>query len=231
VAAGGHGVSAAAGGRAPHGFAARLRREHEDIARAIIDHPFNRELAAGTLDPEVFRFYVAQDAHYLTAFGHALILAAGRAPDAGARDVLLHLAQDGLAGERALHDQFGVDPSVPANAACAAYGDFLRATAACGAFGEAVAALLPCYGIYAEVAGAVAGEAAAVPDHRYAAWIATYDGEAFAALATACAGLVDAAAEACDAAGRQAMARAYGRSIRHEWWFWDAAYRRAGWPI
>ena len=40
---------------------------------AILELPFNRELAAGTLSRERFTFYMLQDAHYLTWFGRALM--------------------------------------------------------------------------------------------------------------------------------------------------------------
>src|SRR4051794_29381991 len=52
------------------------------LRAAIGRLPFNAELAAGTLAPERFRFYIAQDALYLGEYARVLALAAARDPDA-----------------------------------------------------------------------------------------------------------------------------------------------------
>ena len=44
-----------------------LWAEIQPTYEAILDLPFNRELAAGTLSRERFIFYMVQDAHYLGA--------------------------------------------------------------------------------------------------------------------------------------------------------------------
>ena len=51
------------------------------LAEVCLHHPFVRGLADGTLDPEAFRRYVAQDAFFLNAFARAYALAAARSQD------------------------------------------------------------------------------------------------------------------------------------------------------
>ncbi len=46
--------------------------------QSIICHPFNVELAQGTLDKERFVFYMEQDAYYLVGFSRALAFIAAR---------------------------------------------------------------------------------------------------------------------------------------------------------
>ena len=65
-------------------FTDALWAEIQPTYEAILDLPFNRELAAGTLSRERFIFYMVQDAHYLTHFARALAVTAARAPDADA---------------------------------------------------------------------------------------------------------------------------------------------------
>ncbi len=51
----------------------------EPIYQSILELPFNRELAKGTLAKEKFQFYMKQDSLYLVDFARALAVAASRA--------------------------------------------------------------------------------------------------------------------------------------------------------
>ena len=51
------------------------------LRAAIHDLPFNRELAAGTLDKARFQFYIEQDAQYLEQYARILAMAGVRGPD------------------------------------------------------------------------------------------------------------------------------------------------------
>ena len=58
-----------------------LWNENAEVVRRCLEHPFVRRLAAGTLDRETFRRYVAQDAFFLRAFFRAYGLAAAQCDD------------------------------------------------------------------------------------------------------------------------------------------------------
>src|SRR5712691_4985301 len=88
--------------------------EHTTALRAAIHRlPFNTELAAGTLSPERFRFYILQDAIYLGEYARVLALAAAKAPDAATIEAFGHAAVQAIAVEQALHGrylaEFGVE--------------------------------------------------------------------------------------------------------------------------
>ena len=51
---------------------------NSEIRRRCLEHPFVRGLADGTLEREVFKRYVAQDAFFLHAFLRAYALAAAK---------------------------------------------------------------------------------------------------------------------------------------------------------
>src|ERR1700687_6240073 len=170
--------------------------------------PFNRELAAGTLAPERFRFYILQDALYLAQYSRVLSLAAAKAPDTTNSQTFGHSALGAIAVEQRLHEhylrEFGVEPASVAAAEpapdCLAYTSYLLATAHQEPWEALVAALLPCFWIYWDVASAIAHGAA--PNNRYQAWIDTYADEAFGEAAQRVIGIGGQAAAAATPALR-----------------------------
>ncbi|OWY11236.1 thiaminase II [Thioclava sp. F42-5] len=216
-------------------FAQDLAQATAPLRRQIHDMPFNRELAEGSLDRETFQGYIIQDAHYLEGFARALALAAAKAPDAPTVAQLAGSAAGAIAVERELHAHymglFGVSAEdfarIEPSAACDHYVTFLLRSAAIGDFSEAVAALLPCFWIYRDIGREIAQVSGA--ENPYAAWIATYSGEAFDQSVTRMLELTDRLGANADAPARARMHRAFARSCWHEWRFWDSAYRGESW--
>jgi thiaminase/transcriptional activator TenA len=206
------------------------------LRAAIGRLPFNAELAAGTLMPERFRFYITQDALYLADYARVLALAAARAPDAATVRWFAHAAGEAIAVEQALHArylaEFGVAPESVATAEpspdCLAYISYLLATAHQQPWAVTVAALLPCFWLYWDVAGAIV--AGAAPDNPYRAWIDTYSDPRFGEAVRMAIAIADRAAEAAAPPVREAMLAAFARSAQYEYLFWDGAYRMRGWP-
>lgn len=218
-------------------FSTEVWAEAAGLRAAMRDMPFNAELAAGVLPRETFQHYMTQDALYLEGFARALAAAAVKAP--GPQEVLelSDAAKTAVVVERALHSgylaQFGVSAEALAAAqpspTCEAYVNFLLARAATGSFGELAAAVLPCFWVYREV-GLHVAERAAAPNF-YQAWIDTYADPAFGEATQRMIALVDAAAAAAGRQERARMRAGFLRCCQYEWMFWDAAYRREGWPV
>ena len=218
-------------------FTDEMWQELAPLYRAILDLPFNRELAAGSLRRDRFLFYMIQDAHYLGRFARALAVVAAKAPDAEGQTRFAHAAHEAIVVERALHQgffasfglseaEFAATPPAPT---CTAYGDFLLATAYGEPYGVGVAAVLPCFQIYYEVGRHLHGLAA--PANPYQKWIDTYRDESFGEAVRAVLAHTDAAHLRAGEAERQAMRAAYWRAARYEWMFWDSAWRLEAWPV
>ena len=200
-------------------LARRLWADSADLADATLAHPFVRALADGSLSPERYAGYVAQDAFFLQAFARAYAMAVVRSPDragleafadllAGVREELrLH---DGVAARTGI-DLAGVEPAP----ATAAYTDFLLATAATSGLGEICAAMTPCMRLYAFLGRSLDGHSEAT----YADWVATYADPGFEELATTLERLLDRYAD--DSPG---VARAYRRAMELELGFFAAAW-------
>ena len=209
----------------------------DGIYRAILDHPFVSGLTDGTLPEEAFRFYVVQDALYLTRYARALSICAAKSP--GERDVEMfnQHAAGAMAVERSLHEGFFADfglsaeeiaatPLAPTNLA---YTSYLLATAYGGSFAEALGAVLPCYWIYWEVGKTLIARGS--PHPLYRRWIDTYGGEEFAGIVADVLALAERIGAELGPAERRAMTDHFVTTSRYEWLFWDAALKLESWPV
>lgn len=217
-------------------FSEEAWQRNAALRAAIHRLKFNRELAAGTLAPERFRFYILQDAIYLGEYARVLALASAKAPDAATIQAFGHAAVEAVAVEQALHGRylaaFGVDPATIAAAEpapdCLAYTSYLLASAHQQPWPVLVAALLPCFWVYWDVAGAIVRDAA--PGNPYRAWIDTYADPRFGDAVKMVIDIADTAAVAASDSMRTAMFGAFARSTRYEFLFWDGAYNQRVWP-
>lgn len=219
-------------------FCDLARQRTDTLHRALLDHPFNRELAAGSLGRQQFQFYLVQDARYLVGFARALAIASARASDVADVAFFAGAAQEAIVVERALHagyfERFGLTDAeladVPTSPTCLAYTSFLLATAATAGYPELIAALLPCFWVYQQVGENIVAGQLAGADNPYQAWIDTYADEEFAKAVTACRDAVDRAAEAATENTKDRMFAAFRKACEYEWLFWDSAYHQEAWP-
>jgi thiaminase/transcriptional activator TenA len=219
-------------------FCAQAWEHTARLQEAMLELPFNVELAAGTLDPQRFQFYLVQDARYLVCFARALAAAASRAPAQADVQFFARAADEAISGEALLHagyfESFGLDDAAIAEVetapTTAAYTDYLLAQCARSGYAELIAALLPCFWVYHHVGTDIHSRQVEGSENPFRTWIETYADEEFAASVHACQAAVDAAAQAADDRTRERMLAAFTRASEHEWMFWDGAYRMARWP-
>ena len=216
------------------GFCDQAWQRTTRLRGAIDELRFNRELAAGTLDPARFRFYITQDALYLDQYARVLVMAGARGPDGPTLRLFAESALEAVAVEQALHTQYlKTFPADPAGAEpspdCLGYTSFLLATAYHEPWEVLMAALLPCFWIYWDVGNTIASTAA--PDNRYQAWIDTYSDEGFGRAVRAVIAATDQAAADTTEAMRARMMTAFIRSTQYEYMFWDGAYQLRRWPV
>ncbi|HJP79420.1 MAG TPA: thiaminase II [Pseudonocardiaceae bacterium] len=219
-------------------FCELSRQRTDTLHRALLDHPFNRELAEGSLGRQQFQFYLVQDARYLAGFARALAIASAKAPDVADVAFFAGAAQEAIVVERALHagyfERFGLTDAelagVPTSPTCLAYTSFLLATAATADYPELVAALLPCFWVYQQVGEHIVAGQGGAADNPYQAWIDTYADEEFAKAVATCRDAVDRAAAAATESTQDRMFAAFSKACEYEWLFWDSAYHQEAWP-
>lgn len=219
------------------GFSAELWARVADLYGAILAHPFIAGLTDGSLPRDRFRFFLIQDALYLREYARALAVCAAKAPGEPEIAMFARHAADAIEVERSLHEtvfgELGVTGaelrSTQPGPTTLAYTSYLLAVAHGGSFAEALGAVLPCYRIYLEVGAALVARGS--PDPLYRRWIEGYGGEEFAEVVRPVIAVADRLGPRLSDAERGRMAGHFETTSRYEWMFWDAGWRREGWPV
>ena len=191
----------------------------------ILDLPFVRALGEGTLDEDLFAFYLDQDALYLRDYSRALATLSARADTAAAQVHWAAGAHEAIAAESQLHEGWLANRARLGGASpiTMGYTNFLRASAAGDDYVVGAAAILPCYWLYEEVGAGLSSQNHA--DHPYAEWLSMYGGEDFAADVARSLAEVERAFEAASPSQRVRAARAYLSACVYEREFFDQAHR------
>lgn len=198
------------------------------IYNQILAHPFIKELAAGTLAPDKFDRYLAQDELYVGNYGRQMFELAELIPDPAQHDMFYAFAKEGIEGEKAMHalliDRFGIDTQVQPSQVTAAYNAHTEAAIRSGSKEIGLAAMLPCMWVYNEV-GLHILRTAAVEGNPYREWIQEYGKDAFTEGVAQVLELADSYAASASPEIRERMTSAYIEATRFEYLFWDYGYR------
>lgn len=191
----------------------------------IVNLSFVQELGDGTLDEDLFAFYLDQDAQYLVEYARALADCAAAAPNTGAR---VHWA-GGTVGaineESAMHRTWLLDRKrlgVPSPITMS-YTHFLRAMCAGEDYVVKVATVLPCYWLYVEIGMLMLEKN--YPEHPYHEWLKLYGGEEFKQEVQKSIALVEEAFSEAGPEQRVRAFRAYLIASAYEREFFDQAHR------
>ena len=221
------------------GFADDVEEKAYGIRQAILKHPFITGIGDGTLDVEVFKYYIRQDYLYLIEYSRMLALASARAPDLDTMGWFAKLLDGTLNIEMDLHRsycaQFGITTADLEGAKAApttlAYTNFLLNVAHQGSFSELAASFLPCQWGYWEIGDHLSKHGAAAGAPLYAQWIGTYTDPEYAALAQWARSKADQLATEASPSEVAKMEETYLTSFRYEYLFWDMAYRGESWVV
>ncbi|WP_284978012.1 bifunctional hydroxymethylpyrimidine kinase/phosphomethylpyrimidine kinase [Arthrobacter sp. fls2-241-R2A-200] len=208
-------------------FAKVLWQEALPELEAIHGLSFIQGLQSGALDETEFTYYLAQDALYLNGYSRVLARAGALAPTEEEQLFWARGSQMCLEVESELHRNWLSTRTATTitGPVTKSYVDHLLAATSSGSYAVVLAAVLPCYWLYAEVGQQLHSayiDDGANPAHPYAAWLATYADEGFAAATRKAIDFTDAAASAASPREREAMVEAFRQSCRYETAFFDA---------
>ncbi|MEW9502871.1 thiaminase II [Jeotgalibacillus marinus] len=218
-------------------FSKLLREESDHIWEASFGHPFVTGIGDGTLPLESFRYYVMQDAYYLSHFAKVQALGAARANDLETTNSLAAHAQGTYEAELALHKNFssrlGITEEEQANfkpsPTAYAYTSHMYRAAYQGHLGDIIAAILPCYWLYYEIGEKL--QSCSPEEPIYQEWIAAYGGEWFRTLVEEQINRIDKIAETLTSEDLERMKEHFMISSQYEYSFWEMAYKLEEWPV
>lgn len=219
-------------------FSAQLRTRSERVWRAIGDHPFLRELHAGTLPLNRFTYFILQDYVYLLDFAQVLCQGGAKAPNLETLELFCRHALGAVEVERSFHAGYGKSlglsraelDAVPKGPVTQGYIGHLQSVARGASLGELVAAVLPCYWIYGETGRRLYRNRPKKPK-IYREWIETYASNEFWKPVREQILLMDKLGAEAKASERRRMAEHFILSSRYELLFWEQAYRLESWPV
>lgn len=218
-------------------FSQLVREKADHIWEASFHHPFVKGIADGTLSLESFKYYVLQDAYYLSHFAKVQAYAGAKAFDLQTTARLAAHAQGTYEAELSLHENFskrlGVTDTEKATFQAAptahAYTSHMYRAVLTGGLGEVIAALLPCYWLYYEIGERLKDCTPGEP--IYQEWIAAYGGEWFKELVEEQINRLDDLADKATEEEKARMLEYFIISSQYEYSFWEMAYTLEQWPV
>lgn len=218
-------------------FTEKIRISAEKIWQESKEHPFISELKAGTLKPEIFRFYLLQDRYYLEQFSKIHVKAAELTTDKEIRTCFLDGVKSLEAAEISVRKTFfkklAVTEKEISQTAIAPtayhYTAHMYRELESKSLARTAAALLPCYWLYQEIGEELIESGS--PEPLYQCWIETYDSEAYRAAVLRQRKLTDYLAEQVSSDERLLMEQAFIISSYEELNFWEMAYTKQQWGL
>jgi len=220
-------------------FTAELRILADPLWSRELSHPFVLGIGNGTLDIEIFQFFLKQDYIFLIEYSRAIAIAAAKTTHLDDMAWFSRLLEETLNTEMALHleycEEFGIEKeevlATTAQPGTHNYTQHLLSTAYSQNALHTAVAVLPCAWGYAEIGQALAKENPALEQPLYRKWIDMYSSEEFADLAKWLRSYIDREVLLIPDVEKKALERTFLVSSEYEYEFWDSSYNKLTWSF
>ncbi|KAJ1731834.1 trifunctional hydroxymethylpyrimidine kinase/phosphomethylpyrimidine kinase/thiaminase [Coemansia sp. Benny D160-2] len=217
----------------PHPFTDYLRAQNNALWTKYIRHPFVQQAGAGTLDRNVFIYYLKQDYVYLKHYARSYAMAAFKSDTPEEISVLSGIAQKCI-GESELHVElcakWGIRGEemgrIEESWASVAYTRYILDRGACGDVLELLVAMYPCLLGYGEASVSQAKDPLTVTQgNPYWPWLEFYVGEEFQTTVERGQAMIEELAQRENpSAGRlERLVKTFNDTVALEIAFWDNA--------
>jgi len=211
----------------------KTRAKTEYIFHAIIKHDFVVELMQGTLDKDIFGFYVNQDSLYLNEYKKSLVSVGTKCHRDEETQFFYESATGIIEVEEALHHTFleAKYKSPTPSPTCELYNSYLARIVHHESVEVGIAAVLPCFTIYKDVGDFIIKMQKNKESNAYQSWIDTYAGDEFASSVEKAIGIANRYAFMASDENLAKMEEVFIKTSKLEYMFWDSAYRQEAWII
>lgn len=207
-------------------------KQAQPIYEKILELPFLKSMADGTLDIEKFQFYIKQDSIYLEHFGRVLAYIGAKSNHINHALTYMRFAENAIVVENALHESFFKDYSITNKGiiqpVCHHYIHYLKSLAGFEPVEIATAATLPCFWIYMKV-GQYIIKTAKINNNPYTKWINTYASDDFKTGVKQAITICDIIADETTEDIRTKMTESFLMASHFEYEFWRAADNNIVW--
>jgi len=208
-----------------------LWKNADEIIKCHLAHPFSQKLAEGTLPPEVFSFYLQQDAIYIKKYAQAMNIMAKKAPSKMIEELFLKLSKESYELEhifqKELFKEYQVQESKIMQPACLAYTSYLISTISTNSFLKGLTSLLPCFWVYLENGKNIAKNS--VANNPYHSWIDTYVSKEFIEQTELVKQYVNQYSKDVSSEELNQLSEIFSYSCRLDYQFMDDAYNLRKW--
>jgi len=210
----------------------RVLARSSGVLAKIYAHPFNQQLANGSLPGGLFKFYVEQDSLYLREFANSLTVLANRCSNPRYKQQFTQLSVDMVASELNWHRKYldsraGVGffspmfiprKKIPI---IAAYTQHLHYTTTTAPLEVAIASCIPCFWIYSELGKQM--NSRCQQNNPYHSWISSYSSQRFSSSTQAIIQTLDELAPNLQLPLQEQIMSSFYQSAEFELRFFDAA--------
>ena len=198
------------------------------IILSIKEHPFNQELANGSLSIEKFGFYIEQDTLYLRDFSRSLAFIAAKAPFKFIKEFLSFSEGALIAEQEVVHSffrhKFNLQYTGKITPATLSYTSYLLQKSIVEPVEIGIAAVLPCFWVYSIVGKAIVENTKLDFYNPYKEWIEIYSGKEFSDSVNLIINIFDVVGVAASDEIQNLMIEVFYKSTVLEWHFWNDAY-------
>lgn len=200
------------------------------VYQEILNLPFVRQLAEGTLSQNRFFFYIEQDSIYVENYCRVLAHIASRLSRPEHIADFLKFASIGIEVEKILHQTYlGTGHSSVSPTPTTLLYNSYESAMGLGDVEIEAASILPCFWVYLKVGKHIFETSSR--NNPYFRWIETYADKDFERSTLRAIEICDELAENASDDIRRKMTHAFVTATKMEWMFWDSAYNLEKWKI
>ncbi|MBS7576570.1 MULTISPECIES: thiaminase II [unclassified Enterococcus] len=198
-------------------------------------HPFIQQLVDGTLEPNIFRFYLIQDHYYLAHFAKAHYRLAMKTKDKAVKQLMLEGNESLAAGEISVRESFFEALEIKASELQAmeiAPTNYAYVSHIYRQFVEqdelaVLTSLLPCAWLYTEIGQRFKNKKS--PEPIYQSWLDTYGDDEMMDFINDYCSVVNQLAENASEASLISAEQAFIKSSIYEYNFWEMSIQQEKW--